>query len=239
MKRLEVILMQNMPNKPKKVVQEYDEDEPWLFNRGNLIFLAVVIVFAGWIGWLQYRTHMIQAQDAKQVKLMHKWQNKVDALVEKNDRTIYLPKAGDAHLTKTQQQGITQLTQLFVKITNFNNPTGYQTAYNYAKSIVSDQSFFDNFLTAPKDKDGGNVVTGTNIKLSNVRTEVLVTGSDTYTVIVTYIPYHAHSDLYQRQKLQTRSRIFNVQGTPGHWTKCEQATDMDPNAITYHVSDIE
>lgn len=224
---------------PQKQPQFDDDDTPWLFNKSNLVWLVICLIFAGAIGFLQYRIKMIQNQDNAQVKMMHKWQSKVDALVSKNNRVIYLPKSGDLQLTKTQEASVTQLTELFSRITDFNSSTGYGTAYRYAKSIVKDQGFFQNYLTNPVDSNGQSVVDGTNLKFRNIRTQVLVTGKDTYTVIVTYVPYHSHSDLYQQSKLETQSQIFYLQGTPGNWTKCQVASDMEPNTTIYRVHDIE
>ena len=108
----------------------------------------------------------------------------------------------------------------------------------YEAQYFSAELFTRKYWQAPYDH-GTPVVEAQNIKMKNVRTQVLVTGPQAYTVIVTYIPYHSHSDLYQQKKLETRSRIYYVKGTANNWVQVEEAQDMEPNTQIYYDSDIE
>lgn len=216
-----------------------NEDEGhWLFNRSNMIWLISLLVLGGVWGGLYHSVQVHRTQNvqvAKQVKL---WQGRVDRLRAKNDRTIYLPKPGDVNLSPEQVKAVENLTSLFTQMTTFTGQTEYNSNFQLAKQQIKDQQFFTKYWQSPYDH-GVPVVEAQNIRMKNIRTQVLITGPQAYTVIVTYIPYHSHSDLYQQKKLQTRSRIYYVKGTPYHWTHVEEAQDMQPNTQIYYDSDIE
>lgn len=206
---------------------------------GNIVYGVVLLALAVLIGYLQIQATQLNRADTVAAASLSKWQNKLDKLQQRNDRIVYLPKAGDVNLSNTQVKTVQELSSLFTQLTTFNNSTTYATNYKYAKSIVNDSSFFDDFLLNPVDDSGHSIVSASNLKMKNVRTQVVVTGDNTYRVAVTYIPYHAASDLYQESSLTTLTQIFNVTGSVGDYSKMSIDTTMQPNSMVVKAGDIE
>lgn len=223
-------------SKQSSTWKEYEYEKRAKYT--NVFCWLVIILLLGTWGGLYYVAHQYQQQNIQLVKQNRLWQDKLDHLRSKNERTIYLPKAGDAKLSHGQVEAIKDLTSLFSRLTTFGSQHEYNQNYQMAKHEIENPEFFRKYWQAPYDH-GTPVVEAQNIKMKNVRTQVLVTGPQTYTVIVTYIPYHSHSDLYQQKKLETRSRIYYVKGTANNWVQVEEAQDMEPNTQIYYDSDIE
>lgn len=214
-------------------------NEHWLLTKWNVLFAVVCLIGVGVISYVQYQ-RIITIRDQKAVSAqVDKWQTKLDKLTTKNSRIIYLPKAGDINLTESQTKSIKWLSSFFTQITTFSNPTAYASNYRLAQRTVHDDQFFSTFMTKPVDQNNNSTVVSTNLKLKNVRTQVIVTGADTYQVVVTYIPYHALSDLYQESSLTTLTQIFNVKGTAGNYSEMRLDTNMLPNTTIVKAGDIE
>jgi hypothetical protein len=216
-----------------------DSREHWILTKWNVLFGVVCLIMIAVIGYTQYQRQGLERDNVKVSAQVDHWQSKLDKLVAKNRRVIYLPKAGDVNLTATQAKSVEWLSSFFTQITTFDNTTAYATNYRLAKRSVHDSQFYDTFMTAPVDNSGSSTVVATNLKLKNVRTQVIVTGSDTYQVVVTYIPYHAMSDLYQESSLTTLTQIFNVKGTAGNYSQMRIDNDMLPNGVTVKANSVE
>lgn len=214
--------------------------EHWLLTGPNIIWAVAVIVLFGAAAWIGHNANQYRAKDlalSRQVKL---WQKRVDAITAKNSRTIYLPKPGNVHMTKDQQKSVQFLSSFFADMTTFTSQVAYNTNYKEAKQAgIYDSEFWSKFMEAPYDKDGTPIVSAENIRLKNVRTQVIVTGDNSYIVTATYIPYHNSSDLYQEPKLETRTYVFEVQGSVGNWTKMRLMQNIDMNAQVIQAGDLE
>lgn len=219
-----------------------DEAKPkagW-HNIWNWVWLLVMLVGVGVsFGFHQkaqaykYRAHQVSQQAAY-------WQNKVNKLEAKNNRIIYLPKHGDIHLTNEQTKSVQFLMSFASQITNFDGQTDYNTNYRYAKTVgIHDPKFWSDFMQSPYDNDHNPVIKLENLRLSNVRTQVIVTGDNTYIVLATYIPYHNTSDLYQKKHLRTQTYVFDVQGQKGNWTKFQLMPGMNSNEEVVNAGDLE
>lgn len=213
--------------------------EHWILTKWNVLFGIACLFMIAVIGYVQYQRNNLARDNVKVSAQVDYWQSKLDKLIAKNNRVIYLPKAGDVHLTSSQAKSVEWLSSFFTQITTFDNTTAYATNYRLAKRSIHDSQFYDTFMTAPVDKSGSSTVVATNLKLKNVRTQVIVTGSDTYQVVVTYIPYHAMSDLYQESSLTTLTQIFNVKGVAGDYSQMQIDNDMLPNGVTVKASAVE
>lgn len=209
-------------------------------NPWNWVWLAVIVVMMV-VSYGMHQKSQAYLMKAHQLSQQTSyWQAKVNKLEARNNRTIYLPKHGDAHLSKQQAQSVQFLTSFVAQVTTFDGQTDYNTNYRYAKTVgIHDPKFWSNFMQPPYDKDHNPIVNMTNIKLTNVRTQVLVTGDNTYIVVATYIPYHNSSDLYQKRHLQTQTYVFDVQGQKGNWTKFQLIQDMNVNEQIIKAGDLE
>lgn len=214
--------------------------EHWLLTGPNIIWAVAVIALFGAAVWIGHNANQYRTKDlalSRQVKL---WQKRVDAITAKNSRTIYLPKPGNVHMTKDQQNSVQFLSKFFADMTTFTSQVAYNTNYKEAKQAgIHDSEFWSKFMEAPYDKDGTPIVSAENIRLKNVRTQVIVTGDNSYIVTATYIPYHNSSDLYQEPKLETRTYVFEVQGSVGNWTKMRLMQNVDMNAQVVQAGDLE
>lgn len=212
---------------------------PWFVTKGNVTLVLVCAALLGSILVFNNKTAKIKAKDATTVRNIKHLQNKLDQLLAKNERTIYMPKPGDVNLTATQIKTVKWLTSFFSQITTFDNPTAYHTNYDLAKRNMKDAQFFKDFMTPPDNTQGNSNVLLSNIKLSNVRTQVLVMGPEKYQVITTYIPYHNTSDLYQRDKLTTLSQAFDIEGTIGNFTTARINKDINMDYSQVPVNEID
>lgn len=216
-----------------------DEDEPWLLNKINIIVGAVSVLLL----LIAFGLHMSNMKHLQTVvaqnKVISKKKAQLDKLQARNDRVIYLPKAGDVNITPEQEKSIQFLNSFFTRITTYRGQTAYDTNYRFAKQAgIKDKRFFDSYLNQPYSH-GIGIVKASNVLMDNVRTQVIVTGKDSYTVLVTYIPYHNSSDLYQRKSLKTLTNVFDVQGKPGNWTKMQPISDIKPLNTEMLVNDLE
>ena len=215
-------------------------DGPWLMTTDNIIWAVVLILMFMVAGITQWRTNVIKQNDRQLNVTLATWKDKLSNLEAKNSRTIYLPKAGNVNLTSEQRKSITFLNSFFAQVTTFTSQTSYETNYQMAKnSGIHDKEFWNGFLEPPVDRDGMKIVDAENVRMKNIRTQVIVTGKDTYLVTATYIPYHNESDLYQERKLQTRTYVFDVQGQVGNWSKMRLMKDIDMNAQTVTAGELE
>lgn len=214
--------------------------EHWLLTGPNIIWAVAVVALFGAAAWIGHNANQYRAKDSalsRQVKL---WQKRVDAITAKNSRTVYLPKPGNVHMTKDQQKSVQFLSSFFADMTTFTSQVAYNTNYKEAKQAgIHDSEFWSKFMEAPYDKDGTPIVSAENIRLKNVRTQVIVTGDNSYIVTATYIPYHNSSDLYQEPKLETRTYVFEVQGSVGNWSKMRLMQNVDMNAQVIQAGDLE
>ena len=210
----------------------------YLFTKSNMVFVAVVLVLLGVIG---YNYHLLLDAEKKQDSLKSElkvWQRKVDKVIAKSNTVVYLPKSGDINLSDSQVESVQFLTDFFSRITTFSNSTAYATNYRMVKKHVDDSSFFENFMNSPTSDDGKDVVKMQNLYMKNEQVVVLVTGEDTYQVFVTYVPYHASSDLYQESKLYTVTRVFDVQGSNDKFTKMSLNNNFATDGLRIKVSDL-
>ena len=213
--------------------------EHWILTKWNILFGFICLIMIAVIGYVQYQRQSLVRDNVEISSKIDNVQSKLNKLIVKNKRIIYLPKAGDVNLTNSQAKSVEWLSSFFTQITTFDNTTAYATNYRLAKRSVHDSKFYDTFMTAPVDKSGSSTVVATNLKLKNIRTQVIVTGPDTYQVVVTYIPYHAMSDLYQESSLTTLTQIFNVKGTAGDYSQMSIDNEMLPNGVTVTASSVE
>lgn len=213
--------------------------EHWILTKWNVLFGIVCLVMIAVIGYVRYQRNNLVRDNVKVSEQVDNWQSKLDKLIAKNNRIIYLPKAGNVNLTSSQAKSVEWLSSFFTQITTFNNATAYATNYRLAQQSIHDSQFYDTFMTAPVDKSGNSTVVATNLKLKNVRTQVIVTGPDTYQVVVTYIPYHAMSDLYQESSLTTLTQIFNAKGVAGNYSQMQIDNDMLPNGVSVKANEVE
>ena len=212
----------------------------WLLTRGNIIWAMVVVILSGVAVGLHMRGNHYKDLDQTAAVNAKIWRDRVDTLITKNARTIYLPKSGDVKMSKDQEKSVRFLSQFFAQITDFSSQTGYNTNYRLAKSSgIHDPAFWNKFMEAPYDKNGNGIVDAENIKMKNVRVQTIVTGPDSYIVTSTYIPYHNSSDLYQESHLQTRTYVFDVQGHVGNWKKFQLMPNMDMDAQEIRAGDLE
>lgn len=215
-----------------------EKKKNWLFTKDNILWLVTCLVLGAVIGGIVYAKNQVVEQNHQQEKQLANLNHKLDRLQAKNDRVIYLPKPGDLNLSSSQVKSVSWLTQFFNRMTTFDNRTTYRTNYDYAKEHVHDKTFFRDFLSNPTDDEGGSLIDATNIKMEAVRTQVIVTGDDSYQVIVTYVPYHASSDLYQRNKLQTMSQVFDVKGQPGDYSQMKLNDEVITNGRVVTVGSL-
>lgn len=214
--------------------------EHWLLTGPNIAWAIVVLILFGVAVFTQQQANHYKTLDQSMSRQAKSWQKRVDEITAKNNRTIYLPKPGNVHMTKDQQKSVQFLNGFFGDITTFTSQVAYNTNYREAKKAgIHDNDFWTKFMEAPYDKDGTPIVSSENIRMKNVRTQVIVTGDDSYIVTATYIPYHNSSDLYQESKLETRTYVFDVQGHVGNWTKMRLMQNIDMNAQIIQAGDLE
>ena len=213
-------------------------NERYLFNRNNLLYLLFLVFILGASGYEYYKTAEVKTKNDALVNKSSKLQYKLDKLTEQNSQIVYVPRVGDANLSKNQVEMIEFLTKFFARITTFSTSTEYKTNYDYAKSIINDQAFFDQFMNTPV-ADGVDRIKAQNIKMKSEQIQVVITGDDSYQVFVTYVPYHNSSDLYQESKLYTMTKVFDVQGTKSNITKMALNTDFIDNSLSRTVSDLK
>lgn len=217
-----------------------NKKEHWLLTGPNIVWAVVVILLFCFAGYMQVQANHYKALDQATSKQVKSWQKWLDALTAKNNRTIYLPKPGNVHMTKDQQQSVQFLNKFFADMTTFTSQVAYNTNYREAKRAgIHDDAFWTKFMEAPYDRDGTPIVSAENIRMKNVRTQVIITGDDSYIVTATYIPYHNSSDLYQEDKLETRTYVFDVQGHVGDWSKMQLMQNIDMNAQIIQAGDLE
>lgn len=213
-------------------------DEHYIFNKTNLLYVLFLAVILGASGFEYYKTLDVKAKNDVLVNKANKLQTKLDKLTAQNNQIVYVPRVGDADLSKNQVKMIEFLTKFFSRVTTFSTSTEYKTNYDYAKSVIHDQAFFDQFMNAPV-ADGVDRVKAQNIKMKCEQVQVIITGDDSYQVFVTYVPYHNSSDLYQESKLYTLTKVFDVQGDVSNITKMALNTDFIDNALSRTVSDLK
>lgn len=212
--------------------------ERYLFNRNNLLYVLFLVAILGVSGYEYYKTTEVKTKNEVLVNKSSKLQYKLDKLTKQNNQIVYVPRVGDANLSKNQVKMIKFLTKFFAQMTTFSTSTEYKTNYNYAKSIINDQAFFDQFMNAPV-VDGVNRIKAQNIKMKSEQVQVVITGDNSYQVFVTYVPYHNSSDLYQESELYTMTKVFDVQGTKSNITKMALNTDFVDNSLSRTVSDLK
>lgn len=225
---------------PQNLFQHENDQSSWWQDNGSKvfwIFVAGLLLLLLAVGGYDY--HQRQRLAAQTAVLNH-LQDQVDALSDKNNRTIYLPQPGDFQVSPEQKKSMDFLNRFFSSITDFSSQSDYNTNYREAKSAgISDPYFWNKFMEKPYDKDGMGTVDAEHIKFRNIRTQVLLNGPSSYIVIVTYVPYRNSSDLYQLHKLQTQTYFFDVHGVIGHWDKMRVMSSMDANAKVIRVGDLD
>ena len=218
-------------------MHEHDENEPWLLNSANLwvtlIAVVAIVVGLGSAGWV----HHLHQKDSQVVNQIGQWSTRNKELVAKQRATIYLPKPGNVNLTTGQVVGVKQLYELGNRMTTFEDQATYNKTYRWAKSIVSDKNLFDTFLTSPTT-DGINNIEALNLRMKSERVLVEVLGPQDYRLWMTYVPYHNTSDLYQENKLVTKTTVLDVHGRKNHWDKMTINNDLGVDRVQTTVAQL-
>ncbi|MEY8661522.1 hypothetical protein AALT52_01235 [Ligilactobacillus faecis] len=168
-----------------------------------VVTLTIVILLVS--GYLLRRSNDVRKNSDNLVYKINDYQDKISSKRSYLSKKEYKFSKNNEDLYQDRNRTIALLEKIFSKVTSTGDDD-YQKTYDFASKYISDRNFVNGELLSLK-----NIVESTGLMMENVSVDVTAKESPgIYTVVVTYIPYYAKSDLYQKSTLKKEILIYEV-----------------------------
>lgn len=148
------------------------------------------------------------------------WAKRSDRVQNQVNQGILVPSKKAGNLTTQEGKTIAFINDLFMDVMTYDSQSTYNAARQRAKKYISDPTFFKVFLSGGADNDGNSLIDNSGMKGQGNSVSVFPLGGTHYLVVAAYTPYNNHSDLYQKNSLESLNYVFDVNATAQNISQC-------------------